>query len=418
MSIQSNGKLTFFYFNDILSLLFFNSRFIFMNKQVANVQLMQKMNRLKVLNYVRFHPDCSRPVISKETGLSLASITNITSYLLDIGILTENGTEDVGRVGRKSTLLRFSGDAYKLICVFLSEDYLNIYVTDLVGNPSYKVKHHTNDLTSEKVIDLIKNSITELINKIDKRTVLGIEVAISGLVLENSRFIFSSKLKWKSFDIKSILESYVNIPVFVDNISPVRASLYFGLQSSFNNDNMLFADLENGIGAVWFSGGQVNPSVLGEIGHTTVEKDGEPCFCGNRGCLEAMCSKKRVLALYESAGGKRCDNLSEIETLYQAGDQSAIFAVDECAKYLGIGLANLINIFNPSVLAINTGDFSQCPSLFVSAQKELSKRAFPVLIKELQTELVTLNDDTTIVGMAYTFCDRIFDIDCPHNIIE
>ena len=111
-----------------------------MTKQVANVQLMQKMNRLKVLNYVRKHPDCSRPEISRETGLSLASITNVTSYLLEIGILSENGTEIVGRVGRKSTLLRFSKDAYTLVCVFLSEDYINIYVTDLLGNPTEKIK--------------------------------------------------------------------------------------------------------------------------------------------------------------------------------------------------------------------------------------------------------------------------------------
>ncbi len=389
-----------------------------MNKQVANVQLMQKMNRLKVLNYVRFHPDCSRPVISKETGLSLASITNITSYLLDIGILTENGTEDVGRVGRKSTLLRFSSDAYNLICVFLSEEHINIYITDLTGNPSKKLKHPTKGLSSDGVIELIKKAITELTEKINKNSVLGIEVAISGLVLENSRFIFSSKLKWKSFDIKSILEDATGIPVFVDNISPVRASCYFNLKSNFKSENMLFADLENGIGAVWFSDGQINTSALGEIGHTTVEKDGEPCFCGNRGCLEAMCSKKRVLALYESASGKRCDSLFEIEKAYGDGDPSAVFAVEECAKYLGIGLANLINLFNPSVLVINTGDFTDCPSLFAIAQKELSKRAFPVLIKNLETELVTLNDDATVVGMAYNLCDRLFDINCPNNIIE
>ena len=389
-----------------------------MNKQVANVQLMQKMNRLKVLNYVRFHPDCSRPVISKETGLSLASITNITSYLLDIGILTENGTEDVGRVGRKSTLLRFAKSAYNLRCVFLSEDYLSIYITDLTGNPHRKVRHSTKDLSSEKVIELIKVSLDVLTKEIDKSTILGIEVAISGLVLENSRFIFSSKLKWKSFDIKSILEDSTGIPVFVDNVSPVRASWHFSLNNTSKKDNMLFTDLENGIGAVWFSGGQVNAHALGEIGHTTVEKDGEPCFCGNRGCLEAMCSKKRVHALFESASGKRCDSLSEIERLYNEGDQSAVFAVDECAKYLGIGLANLVNLFNPSVLAINTGDFTHCPSLFISAQKELSKRAFPVLTKELDIEFVTSDDDTTVVGMAYNLCDRIFDINCPHNIIN
>ena len=389
-----------------------------MNKQVENVQLMQKMNRLKVLNYIRKHPDALRPEISRETGLSLASITNITSYLLDIGILSENGTETVGRVGRKSTLLRFSNDAYSLICVFLSEDYINIYVTDLLGNPSERFRHPTKNLSSDAVISLIKNSLTDIIGNIDKSSVLGIGIAISGLVLENSRFIFSSKFKWKSFDIKSILEDSTGLPVFVDNISPVRASWHFNVQSTYNKDNMLFVDLENGIGAVWFSGGQINTSVLGEIGHTTVEKDGEPCFCGNRGCLEAMCSTKRLLSLYESATGQRLDNPSLLEKLYGEGDKSAVFAITDCARYLGIGIANLVNIFNPSTLIINTGDFNDLPSLLSNAEKVFMGRAFPSLTKELEIVYVTSDDIATVSGMAYNLCDRIFDINCPDNIIE
>ena len=389
-----------------------------MTKQVANVQLMQKMNRLKVLNYVRKHPDCLRPEISRETGLSLASITNITSYLLSIGILSENGTEIVGRVGRKSTLLRFSKDAYNLICIFLSKDYINIYVTDLIGNPIKKLKHSTENLSSESIIELIKNSLAELLETIDKSRVLGIGVSISGLVLENSRFIFSSKFKWKSFNIKSILEDATNIPVFVDNISPVRATWHFNSQNADNKDNMLFIDLENGIGAVWFSNGQLNTSVLGEVGHTTVEKDGEPCFCGNRGCLEAMCSEKRLLALFESASGQRLNDLSSLEKLYTDGDKSAIFAINECAKYLGIGIANLVNLFNPTSVIINTGDFTDCPSLLSVAENELLKRAFPALTNSLKISLVTSDDDTTVCGMAYNLCDKIFDINCQDNIIE
>ena len=92
-----------------------------MKKGVANVQLMQKMNRLKVLDYVRRHPNTTRPCIAKGTGLSLPSITNTTSYLLDIGLLCENGTEKVDRVGRKSVFLSFCAKTYDLICIFLNE---------------------------------------------------------------------------------------------------------------------------------------------------------------------------------------------------------------------------------------------------------------------------------------------------------
>ena len=130
-----------------------------MNRQVGNVQLMQKMNRLKVLNFVRRNPDVSRPNISVETGLSLASITNVTSYLLDLGLLIESGTEKVGRVGRKSTLLRFCASSYDLICIYLSEKYINIAYTDLEGKALEKIKVETGELSLEDTMEEIKENV-------------------------------------------------------------------------------------------------------------------------------------------------------------------------------------------------------------------------------------------------------------------
>ena len=90
-----------------------------MNRQVGNVQLMQKMNRLKVLNYVRANPGVARPTIATETGLSLPSLTNVTTYLLSEGLLKEIGQEDVGRVGRKGMLLKLNERAFELLLVFI-----------------------------------------------------------------------------------------------------------------------------------------------------------------------------------------------------------------------------------------------------------------------------------------------------------
>ena len=167
-----------------------------------------------------------------------------------------------------------------------------------------------------------------------------------------------------------------------------------------------------------FSNGLLNSSFLGEIGHTTVKQDGEPCFCGNHGCLEAMCSESRLLSLFESSSGQRLPDLSSLEKLYQDADKSAQFAINDCAKYLGIGLANLVNLFNPSSLIIDMGDFKNCPSLISVAESELYKRAFSSLINSLEIIKVNSNNDTTVCGMAYTLCDKIFDINCPDNIIE
>lgn len=388
-----------------------------MNKQVANVQLMQKMNRLKVLSFVRRNPDVARPQIAQKTGLSLASITNITSYLLDLGLLAECGTEKVGRVGRKSTLLRFCAKNHDLICVYLNEKYMNIAYTDLEGKAIEKIKVETDGLTPDDIIEELRQNVKSLIKKRDKSRILGIGIAISGLVLDDSRFIFSSRLKWKSQDVKSALEKETDIPVFVNNVSFLKAVWYFAQKQFDTPDNMLYIDLENGIGAVQYADGSIFRKTLGEIGHTTVERNGEPCFCGNRGCLEAMCSPKRLASLYE-ASSKKSATLREIDKLYKKEDLCAVGAVSSCGTYLGIGLANLVNLFNPSVMVINSGDFEDCPSLLIEAERVLRERAYPTLTQKLSIKHINETEENTIFGTAFDLCDRLFDVSFSGNIVE
>ncbi len=389
-----------------------------MNRQVGNVALMQKMNRLKVLNFVRRNPDVSRPNISAATGLSLASITNVTSYLLELGLLMESGTEKVGRVGRKSTLLRFCADIYDLICIFLTEKYINIAYTDLEGKPLEKIKVEIKGLPPEEILEEVRESVLALIESHGRERVLGIGVAISGLVLDDSRFVFSSRHKWKSFDIKKMLEEDTGIPVFVDNVSLLKAVHYFCARGHGRHDNMLFVDMENGIGAVQFFEGAISRATIGEIGHTTVACDGEACFCGNRGCLEAMCSPQRLLNLYEEKTGVELADLRELDKLYKKEDSNAIYAVSECGKYLGIGLANLVNLFNPAVMVINTGDYEGCPSVLKEAERELHKRAYMSLTQRLSIKVISGTDENTLLGTAFNLCDRLFDISYPKNIVE
>lgn len=389
-----------------------------MTKQVANVQLMQQMNRLKVLDFIRRNPDISRPCIAEHTGLSLASITNTTSYLMELGLIYESGIEKVGRVGRKSALLRFCASKYDLICIYLGEKHINIAYTDLEGNAKKKIKIEIEDSTPEEAMSELKESVSSLVKTYGNERILGIGIGISGLILDGNRFVMSSRLKWKSFDIKKTLEKSTGLPVFVDNISLIKAVWYFYKKNKNTKDNMLFVDMKNGIGAVQFFGGAISRSTLGEIGHTTVEQNGEPCFCGNNGCLEAMCSPYRLLSLYEKSSGEKVQSILELDNLYKQGNIHAIHSISECGRYLGIGLANLINLFNPSVLIINAGDFEGCTSLIKEAEQELQRRAHPALTQNLSIRQTHENEDNIIFGTAFNLCDRLFDISYSKNIVE
>lgn len=389
-----------------------------MNQVVGNSQLIQKMNRLKVLNYIRRNPDTSRPAIVQATGLSMSSMTNITSYLLGTGIITENGTQKAERVGRKSTLLRFNAQAYGLIFICLDVGSVSISYTDLEGKIITRICVNAEHLEPHKAAETVRENVSALIYEYGKDKVLGIGVVISGMVLDDSRFVLSSSLKWTEFDIKAVLEQETGLPVFIENVSLLRAVWYFCCNRRIEKGNMLLVDLEKGVGASQYYNGEINHAMLGEIGHTTVEKDGEPCFCGNRGCLEAMCSANRILKIYTQYSGKRADTIKEIAQKLAGGDAAAERAVSECAQYLGIGLANLLNVCKPSVIVINVGDFAALRRMIDMAVAEMRKRAYPALVKDIVIREVSVSEEDTVRGAAFNLCDRLFDISYSDNIIE
>ena len=374
-----------------------------------------------MLDFIRRNPNITRPVIADETGLSLASITNITSYLLESGLLTESGIEPAERVGRKSIFLRFHTEAYGLILVSLKESLADISYTDLDGKVLSRQALDISGLSQSQVIALLEQRISDFIQKHTDKRPLAIGVIFSGLVLDNSRFVLSSSMKWTQLDIKKSLEESTSLPVFVENISRVKAVWYANSSKKRDVKNMLFVDLENGIGAVQLSHGVINRSVLGEIGHTTIEKDGEPCFCGNRGCLEAMCSAQRVKKLYALYAKKTDDShitLAEINALCRQSDTYALAAVKDCAQYLGIGLANLITLLHPSMLVLNIGDFSQCPALLEEAVQQCRLRTYPTLTQDITICYVDITGKEALRGAAFEVCDRLFDWNSPYNPVQ
>lgn len=387
-----------------------------MNHITVNSQLIQKVNKLNVLNYIRRNPNVPRPAIAQKTGLSVSSLTNITSYLLEKGLLIESGTEKVDRVGRKGTLLRFRAEAYNLICIVLNAESIDISYTDLEGSVLSQVHIDTNNLAPQDFMTTVHDKVIALINKYEKKRVLGIEIAISGIVLSGNRFILSSSLKWTEFNLKETLEKETGIPVFIENTSVLKAMWYFCCSECADKDNILLVDLENGIGACQYYNGELNRAMLGEIGHTTVEKDGEQCFCGNKGCLEAMCSVQRIEQLYSEYSNTQNISIGEITKRLSFGDVAAERAVRECAQYLGIGLANLVSLFKPSLMVINIGSVKELSAVTVPAIEELYKRAYPALLEGLDIRKVSIDESETLRGAAFNLCDILFDISYPGTI--
>ncbi len=396
--------------------------------EVGNVQLMQKINRLKVLEFIRSECNISRANISKLTGLSPSSVTNIVSHLLEIKLVIETGTIDLGEVGRKATNLRFNYAAYGIISVNIEALKLEIALTDLIGNIFYIKEILFDRLMKDfEILNIIKEETFYLLNHKNKyldAEIAGMGIAVSGLVKEESEIVLSINMKWKELFLKEQFENIFHLPVYIQNISKSKA--IWAIRKYLNEDgkNVVFIDFKTGIGIISIYEHKIIEAVAGEFGHTTVKKDGPLCFCGNRGCLETISSSDYAInECRELLSNGKCIILKEImymgekelnfDTLMEAfnkGDVDVTEVLMECGEYLGIGIANVINVFNPKRIIIDENDMLKSEFVYDIVIKEANKRAFDFFTSNLKFEKVDIKHTEIMQGISLYVVKKLFEL--------
>ncbi len=381
-----------------------------MLRQIGNVQLMQKINRLKILNYIREKDIAFRPQIAKDTGLSLASVTNIVSYLMSKNIIESDSGFVKSTAGRRADVLRFNTSAYNLVCVLVEHKTLTVSFCDLAGNTLEKSHSYLGDCSGSDLIAKIAGAVSEIIEKHDKSKILAVGIALSALVLQEE--IYSAPLNLHIPLFKESLSEEIGLPVFVENITNTKAVWQFKGKNK-TSENVVFLDMDEGIGAVQFTGGNINRSAVGEIGHTTVDAEGERCVCGNHGCLETICSYEKVLYLAKEYGFE-----SVSSALLNADEKNKEKIFGRFEKYLGIGISNLITVFNPSQLCINCGPFKDSGETLQRAVEQMKSRTHKIFTKKLKIQYVNFTTDEIIKGVALYMCDVIFSLDFEKGFID
>jgi len=240
-----------------------------MSDRIGTVQLIQKMNRVLVLDRLRAGGEFSRAELAADTGMSLASITNIVKYLVERGFVREVRTVVTSKAGRRTELLEFNRNAGELAVVHVEEREVHFARCDLLGSLKEIGCMPILVAQSGAVMETVRQVLAEIRNE----HTLGVGVAISGHV--SSRGTVSSvQLNWDAYPVREqlIAEGFPN--VFVVNNSRSKA---LGLSEPIAEG--VFLDLSDGLGLVRFLGGHVDEGVSGELGHTTVMKDGPLCAC-------------------------------------------------------------------------------------------------------------------------------------------
>jgi glucokinase len=271
--------------------------------------------------------------------------------------------------------------------------------------------------------------IAKLIRNIDRqranadqygRRVAAVGVGAPGVIHEQTGVVVKSPNfpDWNDLPLKQILERELKLPVFIENDANAAALGEQWRGAAKDIRSMIFLTLGTGVGGGIILDGRIwhgADGMAGEVGHMTIIPDGRTCGCGNRGCLEMYASSRGIVMTFKAmCAGKHLDaeGRKEITSaqIYQAarnGDTVAHLVMKDMGRHLGIGIANLINIFNPEMVVIG-GGVKAAWDLFIDAtREEVRKRAFAYTAERTKIVPSMLGDEAGMVGAAAVAFQKI-----------
>lgn len=228
--------------------------------------------------------------------------------------------------------------------------------------------------------------------------VAGIGIGTPGPVDVHRGVILSSPNLpgWRDVPVAARLSEALGMPVRHERDANVALLAEAWLGAARGHRDVVLLTLGTGIGGSVLVGGALHHGRDGfawECGHMTIDPDGPPCGCGNRGCLEAFASGTGLQRRTGREG-------PELFAAAAAGEAAALAAVREAGAYLGIGLASLANIFNPSLIVLGGGLAAQLPLFYEPMVAEMRRRAFAAVTEGLEVVPAALGDQSGILGAA------------------
>ncbi|MFH8575299.1 ROK family protein [Streptomyces zaomyceticus] len=331
-------------------------------------QDIRRLNRFEVLR--RFYAGTgamSRQDLAAATGLSFATVANLTAELLEAGVLVEAGHEESGG-GRPRARLAVNAERGALIGIDIAETAVHAELFDLALDVRHSVERPLppGDVRPADVVAQLALCVEELLSgsETPRARVLGAGVSVPGMVeREGGVSSFSPYWSWHEVPLRALLAERLGLPLWLDN--PLRAStvaeLWFGAGREV--DDLVVLTLRAGVGAGIAVDGQLYrgfTNSAGEWGHTCLAIDGRLCTCGNRGCVEAYVSTRGIAQTWRelapdderAAGPDDAATVAALARAAEQGDATATEAVDRTARYLGAAVANLVNLLNPRALVL------------------------------------------------------------------
>ncbi len=388
-----------------------------------NYEILRKRNVISILNVLNQEHTISRADLARRTSLTPATVSNLIDKLEKSNIVKLIGQgESTG--GRKPILLQYNPDAFYLAGVDIGLAKVIALITDLHGNILYKKKNtFTDDMSREQIIESMISAVHEVFSQCGPNAskVRGIGMSYPGLVdlAEGTGLVAPNKPDINNLPVKELFEREFSLYSCIENDGACMTIGQARFGAGRGSKNILGILLGYGTGSGIIINGELYRglgSTAGEFGHITVNPNGPTCGCGNQGCLEVMASgaavelsAKRLVqtgrdsALKEKVNGN-IENMSAklVAECALEGDEIAKNLMLQAANYIGIALADAINMLDPQ-LVIFGGGMSQSGDYFLEAVKDvIQKRSYVFGLNRAipRFVLADFGEDMNAVGAA------------------
>ena len=391
----------------------FKGKCVLKRPTTGSFELIKNINVSCILNTIRENEMISRAEIARLTGLTPATVSNITAELLSLHIIEERARGESSG-GRKPVILSIAKNAYSFAGVHIGTDMIEVALADCDAEIKQIVRlPFKGRIDPETAMDRVGRMLETVIGQ-SELPVTGIGVCVHGLVnSEEGISVFAPNLRWEHIPVGPILQERFHLPVYVEN--DVRAMTlaenWCGIAR--NVKDYVYLYIGPGIGGSIVLNNEIykgSTGFAGEFGHSTIEPDGPLCTCGNHGCLQAFASEDTVLNNYIGRVNDRQPNLEYADLVDRAaaGEEAALDEILKSVRYIGIEVGNIINAINPPLIVINAKFAKLGDRAMRVIREEVGRRAMKYAQNGTDIVFSGLGENAPIRGAATCIVRQMF----------
>ncbi len=385
----------------------------------------KKRNISAILYTLLYNSYVSRAGLAQRTQLSPTTISNLVTELLNSGLVEEDLTVSNRRhegVGRPRRALRLIPESRYAVGVYLRVGKVEIGITDLRARVLHtRVFSYDKTAGPEVILQYIARQIETVLaeSAIPVERVVGVGVGLNGSVDPITGVnLYAPGLDWHHIPAQALLADHLPFPVCVDNNVRLMALGEAVFNKRPNIQHIALIQVHDGLGAGLIINGEIlrgAHATAGEIGHTTIlVENGKRCGCGGTGCLDTLISANALLedaALIAQEHGQtelaQCLTSAEpgrLDRLFDEarhGNLPVLNLLQQRARYLGIVLANLLNLLNPELLLLAGSVYVKGQDIMLTPTREaMLAQAFGDLGSRVKLEVVAPDRNIAVIGAA------------------